>query len=157
MLKKGTVLLLAALLLLLAAGCGQGKEAPAGATGTPAGAPTPAPTPTPAIYSWGGATLAFQEMTDEADPGPGISAPSGKYVLVVLAVEEGKLDFTSVESEYEQRFALDCGGETYAPVAMESKGVEIDGDKAYGVGTVNFYFDVPADTDVSGAAFIMAQ
>ncbi len=69
MFKKGTVLILAALLLLLAAGCDQEEGAPAGTGGTPSGTNSRLPhahvrayahATTPAIYSWGGATLAFR-------------------------------------------------------------------------------------------------
>jgi hypothetical protein len=149
------------MLLLILPGCAQ-KAATSGATEPPTDSGTAAAAPESAAaanvtFSWQGVELSLDEITDEVELQPGFKAPAGKYVLAVLSIQNGRLDFATFQDAYKQACALACGSDSYAPASLEAKGVEIDGDKAYAVGTLNFYFDLPTETDISGAVFTITE
>jgi hypothetical protein len=52
---------------------------------------------------------------------------------------------------------LKCGGNEYVPITVQAKGVSIEGEMLYAVGTLEIYFDLPADMDISEAEFTMTQ
>lgn len=161
MLKRNacTTLLMMLMLLLILPGCAQ-KTATSGATEPSLDSVAAEPTPSAAAnvtFSWQGVELSLDKITDEVELQPGFKAPAGKYVLAVLSIQSGKIDFAAFQDDYKQACALECGSDSYAPASLEAKGVEIDGDKAYAVGTLNFYFDLPAETDISGAVFTITE
>jgi len=109
------------------------------------------------IYEWKGIPLQYAGITDNVEAELGMQSPSGKYVVVSLAIVEGRIDFSEFMKDEDVTCLLKCGGNEYVPITVQAKGVSIEGEMLYAVGTLEIYFDLPADTDISAAEFTMVE
>jgi hypothetical protein len=121
--------------------------------------PTPEPTPEPVSYAWDGIELVLNGITDDFEADPGMSAPSGKYVLVTLSVRGGELIVDDFVGVYKSLFTLTCEESTYPPVSFVAQSASIDLEQSLMLssGPLLLYFDLPADADISGAVFAVAE
>ena len=143
--KKVSVLLLVTLLAVLCTGCGASE-------------PDVSPSsPDGEVLLWHGVSLLLESISDEAEIDSALNQPSGKYVEVVLAIQDSALSLDQFQPEYRQLCTLTCGGNTYTPAALISEGVEVRSDGPYAVGKLNIYFDIPEDVDISDAKFTMSD
>ncbi len=157
-----TALLLA---LLLLTGCGAG--APASETAAPSSPADPGPAAEeaaapeetaaefPQSYQWDDITFELREITEDVDNwGSQLKSPEGKYVMVNLAITDGKIECNRLKELVmtEQRVRLD----DYDPATLISQGISIEDNAAYAIGSILVFFDVPSafDTASAGATII---
>jgi len=108
-------------------------------------------------YKWNDIPLKYAGITDNVEAEPGMLPASGKYVVVSLSIVEGRVDFSKFMQDEDVKCLLKCGGNEYIPITVQAKGINIEGEMLYAVGTLEIYFDVPADTDISAAEFTMVN
>ncbi len=152
-----TALLLA---LLLLTGCGAG--APASETAAPSSPADPGPAAEeaaapeetaaglPQSYQWDDITFELREITEDVDNwGSQLKSPEGKYVMVDLAITDGKIECNRLKELVmtEQRVRLD----DYDPATLISQGISIEDNAAYAVGSILVFFDVPSAFDTASA------
>ena len=156
-----TALLLA---LLLLTGCGAGAPASETAASSSPADPGPAsdaaaeeaaaPEETaaglPQSYQWDDITFELREITEDVDSwGSQLKSPEGKYVMVDLAITDGKIECNRLKELVmtEQRVRLD----DYDPATLISQGISIEDNAAYAVGSILVFFDVPSAFDTASA------
>ncbi len=106
----------------------------------------------PAGYVWDGMTFELTEVTEELGMWKSqLSSPEGKWVLAVFTITGGEMEFKALE---ERIFAPDGIRMNNAePKAITAQGVRITDDmKAVAVGTVNVFFDMPADLELGSVS-----
>ena len=118
---------------LTAAFGGAAEEAPAGA------------------YTWGDMTFELTEITEDlGEWGSQIGTPEGKWVMAVFTVTAGEMELSELEAKAVTGEGVLLDGT--AAGALTAQGVRVSDDmKAYAMGVINVFFDVPADLDITQA------
>ena len=146
--KRALALFLCCILLALAVGCAKKEisEDPASA-----GAPAEEPAAEQAeSYQWDDIRFEVKEVTEDlGDWGRQLVSPEGKYIMVVLQITDGKIECGRLEQiVMDQKCVLLQDRE---PATVVAQGIAIEDDKAVAIGTVNVFFDVPADFRAAAA------
>ena len=155
-----SVLLIFALSLTFAACGGKGEEKSAdkktgAVTDAAAEAPTEPDNGIGKTFTVDGAAIEVTGTTDdlsEALMQNEINQAQGKYVAVVLTITDGKLDAGKLAES-----VADVKLDDYTNVNAIAKGVTIENDFAYAIGTIYVIYDVPEDYDLTAAAVTVPE
>ncbi len=131
-------------------------QPPAAAAEETAAEEEPAPEPKKS-YRWDDITFELHEITEDVSSWTGqVSPPEGKYVMVDLAITDGKIGVNRLKDLImtEQKVRLD----DYDPTSIVFQGISIQDNSAYAVGSILVFFDVPTEFDTAAAnATIIAE
>ena len=103
-------------------------------------------------YTWDNVTFELTSITEDlGDWGSQLVSPEGKWVMVVLTITDGEIEISALEDRIIDNSAITLDGA--AAKTLTAQGVRISEEmKALAVGTINVFFDMFADLDISQAA-----
>ena len=102
-------------------------------------------------YTWDSATFKLTSVTEDlGDWGNQLVSPEGKWVMVVLTITDGEIEISALEDRIIDNSAVTLDGAVAK--TLTAQGVRISEEMtALAVGTINMFFDVPVDLDISQA------
>ena len=102
-------------------------------------------------YTWDSVTFELTSVTEDlGDWGSQLVSPEGKWVMVVLTITDGEIEISALEDRIIDNSAVTLDGAIAR--TLTAQGVRISEDMtALAVGTINVFFDMPADLDITQA------
>lgn len=107
-------------------------------------------------YHWDDITFTFTELTeDPGEWGARLNTPEGKWVIAVFQITEGMIEPGRLSDLIIDGENIRLKG--YAPRTVTEQGVRIVNDKAYAMGIINVFFDVPEDESFTEADVTVSE
>ena len=109
------------------------------------------PAASEAVYTWEGMTFALTEVTEDIGEWKSQLKPAdGKWAMAVFKITDGEMEVKALEERMVDQGSVLLSG---APArTLAAQGIRIGEDsKVYAVGSVNVFFDVPAELEVAQA------
>lgn len=102
-------------------------------------------------YTWDSVTFELTSITEDlGDWGSQLVSPEGKWVMVVLTITDGEIEISALEDRIIDNSAVTLDGAVAK--TLTAQGVRISEEMtALAVGTINVFFDMPADLDITQA------
>ena len=102
-------------------------------------------------YTWDSVTFELTSVTEDlGDWGSQLVSPEGKWVMVVLTITDGEIEISALEDRIIDNSAVTLDGAVAK--TLTAQGVRISEEMtALAVGTINVFFDMPADLDITQA------
>ena len=106
--------------------------------------------PQDGVWQWDDMTFTLDRVTEDlGDWGSQLRAPDGKWVMAVFTITDGQIPVSRLEELVVDQGNIRLGDA--APVTMTAQGISIVENSAWAMGTINVFFELPADREATAA------